>query len=478
MDTIEPLVLSVLNAIVAAGAGVYSGQIFAEQSKTRKVAVTGSFFRLTDYVRRENLDGYRRSFALFVSIVIFGLLELLVISPGVTELANSYVIDYLVELAGEKKAHYVTSLNELIPAFVIPFVTGVAGLLILLPQITFALSKLRDGVHSIADFKGDAQRLVDEAYAAVRSQGQPAIESTLQEKFEKVAPRPRELTSDEDYLAKYQLMYFATLNASQDGLSVALSQILLTLGSSATVEGRKEFFDFKKVVFGVAMYCFFVWLYFVYIPLLGPFVTIHLGPDCVWPDSGSALPIEIVGLSLQIALPLVYGIAFYDLNSATPSASNARKKLLVRIASWQGIVGLAVGLAMHIITVWRAKSGDNVSVRSIDYLDIGLIFQALFPSVIAPFLLWIWATFPTTSVSRGLSVGFAMSLLSGAMLGFSQRTYEVSHNSHGRGSQYYVHEFLIGFSVVAICLMLRFILRDVGVGKVPAIHRGEIVTGS
>jgi hypothetical protein len=255
-------------------------------------------------------------------------------------------------------------------------------------------------------------------------------------------------------------MYFATFSAPGIGLDEALNSILTEFGVAHTVTSRIQFFDFKKIVIGIFAYCFFAWLYIVYVPYLGPTVAYYLGPDHAWPDpDNNALTLEMLILSLQVALTLICGLSFFDLSGAHQSDAYARKTLILRIASAQIIFGLVIGLAFHVMTVWRTKSGDNSSVRPYDYLDIALVVQATFPSLIAPLLLWIWSLLRRSGFST-LLASFGMSLIGGAFLSLNQRTYDLTHKSSLHPAGFYVHEWLIGFSIVAACLLIRTALRD------------------
>jgi hypothetical protein len=460
------VVLTLLNAALAAMFGWYASLNFPKQSHTRVPEVTASFFRLNDYVKAQSLDSYRKAFCLLIALAVFCPLEVLAFSPLITEASNAYLLDKLIQLAGNAHAATIKNINAALPHSVLPLVTGVAGLCVFFPQVTFCLSKCRDVMHRMVDFKGNAQRLVNETLVAI-DKPQEEIEQKLEAEFERIAPRPRELTGDKEYLAKYQLLYFASLAAPTEGLDTELNKILAHFRKAHRVTSRIQFFDFNKVTIGVVIYTAFAWLYLAWIPhCSSASLFLH---DCLrltvpitWPNGeGYSLNIEVISYSLQIAATLMYGLAFYELTYRAEPNAVARRQLLSRTVTAQLIVGVLVGLAFHLITVWRAKSGDAPDpTRSYEYLDPGLLGQALAPSVIAPILLCLWARSSDTRVPRPLVV-IGVAMLGGLLLGFIQFTYEINHPPRNPG-EYYVHEFFLAFCIVLICLIIHLLGNMIG----------------
>ncbi|MET4389476.1 hypothetical protein ABIB73_005247 [Bradyrhizobium sp. F1.4.3] len=454
----DVVVLTLLNGAVAALFGWYSSYSFSKQSNARAPEVTASFFRLNDYVRSRTLDSYRKAFSLLIALGVFGPLEVLAFSPHITVATNTYLLKRLTELVGTGNSGFITTLNGALPQFALPFVTGIAGLCLLFPQVKFCLSKCRDAIQRMVDFKGNAQRLVDEVHVQLSSLSQREIEKKLEQSFNRrLAPRPRELSGDEQYLTKYQLLYYASLKAPTIGLDRSLNHILNLFEVEYRVHSKIQFFDFNQVTIGIVLYSIFAWLYISYVPhctFVATLLDPHLTVPVTWPtDVKYSLTIEVISYSLQIAATLVYGLAFYELNHLDETSGEARKRLIRRTVAAQLIMGIFVGLAFHLITVWRAKSGDSPPARPFEYLDPGLLFQAVFPSVISPALLSLWAYFSGTRIPKVI-VAIAMMLLGGALLAFNQFTYELNHPADVPG-EYYMHEFVMGFSLVLVCLLIR-----------------------
>ncbi|WP_409190697.1 hypothetical protein [Bradyrhizobium sp. RDM4] len=194
----DVVVLTLLNGAVAALFGWYSSYSFSKQSNARAPEVTASFFRLNDYVRSRTLDSYRKAFSLLIALGVFGPLEVLAFSPRITVATNTYLSSRLSELVGTGNSGFVTTLNGALPQFALPFVTGIVGLCLLFPQVKFCLTKCRDAIQRMVDFKGNAQRLVDEVQVQLSSLSQREIEKKLEQSFNRrLAPRPRELSGDD-----------------------------------------------------------------------------------------------------------------------------------------------------------------------------------------------------------------------------------------------------------------------------------------
>jgi hypothetical protein len=476
--SIEFVVLSILNALIAALFGWYTSYSFPKQSHTRDPELIASFFRLSDYVKTASLDSYRKAFCVLISFIVFCPLEVLAISPEITKAAHVYLLKKLTDLIGTENAGTITNIDNVVSPAVLPFVTGIAALCLLFPHVKFCLSKARDAIHRMVDFKGNAQRLINEVHEELETHAQLSqqdIERVLEENFEdRIAPRPRELAKDEQRLAKYQLLYYATFRAPAVGLDSALNDILKVFGRTREVRSRIQFFDFNKVTIGIVVYLIFVYLYVAYIPHCW-FVSTYLYPDHVslpvtWPnDKGGSLTIEIISLSLQISATLMYGLAFYELTYLDESNAGARRRRLGRTLVAQFIVGVVVGLAFHLITIWRVESGDAPDpARPYVYLDPGLLGLAVAPSVIAPILLCVWACFSRVRLPKAILI-FAMALLGGALLGFIQFTYEFNHPPAVAG-EYYLHESFLGFCLVLICMIIRILVGMLGDLNAPPVR--------
>jgi hypothetical protein len=461
MDAAVICILTVLNGLVATVFGWYSSFSFAKQSDTRNREVTASFFRLNDYVKKPSLASYRKAFSLLVSLAVFCVLEILAVSPGITHSVHDYLLEKVIELVGKSHAQLITDGDLELSPSVLPFVTGLAGLALFSPQLKFCLSKCREAFHRLIDFKGNAQRMIDDVYVAIAKSAN-VIENDLAKAYPKrMPPRPRELTSDPDYLARYQLLYYASLTAPTKGLDDALNGILLNVFKNPyQVKSKIQFFDFNKITIAIVIYAVFASLYLAYVPNCS-FVSIalrdyfHLAVPVTWPNNdANSLTIELVSYSLQIAATLMYGLAFYELTYLYEPDNVARNRLLGRTVSAQLIFGLIVGLAFHVITVWRTRSGDAPhGTRIFDYLDLGLLGQALAPSLIAPILLCIWAALSNSWLPRGV-LALVMAVVGGGLLGFFQFTYEFNHPPRLPG-EYYTHEFLFGFCIVLVCLIIH-----------------------
>src|SRR5262249_51923707 len=122
-------------------------------------------------------------------------------------------------------------------------------------------------------------------------------------------------------------------------------------------------------------------------------VASHLGSGYDWPlsiDKNDNLKLEMLVLSLQVGLTLICGISFFDLSDTQKPSEN--KKLIRKIASAQIVFGLLIGIAFHVITILRSKSGDNTPAPTpYDFFNIALIGQATAPALLAPLLMWIWS---------------------------------------------------------------------------------------
>ena len=184
MGSASLVTLTILNVLISALFGLYSSYSFSKQSHTRDPEVSASFFRLSDYVRTRSLDAYRKAYALLIALAVFCPLEVLANSPRVADLANAYLLKRLLELAGNETGEIIKAVNEAVPHFVLPVLTGILGLCILFPQVKFCLSKCRNAIHRMVDFTGNAQTLIDDVYVQLPL-SQREIEKKLEQHFDR-----------------------------------------------------------------------------------------------------------------------------------------------------------------------------------------------------------------------------------------------------------------------------------------------------
>lgn len=462
MNSLNVVIYTILNAAFALAFGFYSKDIFEKQDNNRDPEVTASFFSIVHYVKSSHVESYCKIFACFVALCVFIILEFISLSPDLSKQANSHVVNHIVEFATDENAKLIRELNSKIPAFILPFVSVIVGCFLFYPAIRTILSSFRNLIQKTIDFKGNAQRLVDDVFHNIRNKKSTNgtfdynyLETELERHFKRTSPRPRELTSDNIRLAKYQILYYSTFMASELGLAEALRRVAGVFGVDYNNESRIELINIYKIFIAMAIYVIFAYLYVKHIPYHRSNLETIFGTGFIWPEPGNtALAVQMLKFSLQVSLPFICGLAFYSLSVRLQQNSQERSKLCIRIAGTQLWVALFFGFVMHGFYVWRRGAGATQGVV-LEFFDLNLLAVALIPSALPSLLLGVWHLCFNGGVIMRALTGAAIPFIGAILLAFLQYTNELGKPD---GLFTYMHDGLIGFYILTLCMVIWAVL--------------------